>query len=130
MIDATPKYAISIAAELVGIHPQTLRMYETRGLIRPRRTPGGRRLYSDVDVERLRGVQALTTEFGLTLAGVEYVFGIEHRARELEAHAQALQTQLVREREQHARELAAVRREGRAEIVIWQSSSQDLDRRG
>src|SRR4029078_6043460 len=68
-----PRYMISVAADLVGMHPQTLRMYEARGLVRPGRTPGGTRLYSDADVERLRLVQRLTTELGLNLAGVEHV---------------------------------------------------------
>ena len=64
-------YMISVAAELVGMHPQTLRLYETKGLVRPNRTPGGTRLYSEADVERLRIIQRLTTELGLNLAGVE-----------------------------------------------------------
>jgi MerR family transcriptional regulator/heat shock protein HspR len=64
---------ISVAAELVGMHPQTLRLYEAKGLVRPSRTPGGTRLYSDHDVERLRLIQRLTTELGLNLAGVEHV---------------------------------------------------------
>ena len=68
-----PIYMISVAAELVGMHPQTLRMYETKGLVRPKRTPGGTRLYSEADVERLRIVQRLTTELGLNLAGAELV---------------------------------------------------------
>ncbi len=59
-----PRYMISVAAELAGLHPQTLRMYEARGLVRPARTPGGTRLYSEHDVERLRLVQRLTTELG------------------------------------------------------------------
>ena len=65
-----PRYMISVAADLVGMHPQTLRMYEAKGLVRPSRTPGGTRLYSDADVERLRLVHRLTTELGLNLAGV------------------------------------------------------------
>ena len=66
---ARPIYMISVAAQLVGMHPQTLRMYETKGLVRPHRTPGGTRLYSEADVERLRIVQRLTSELGLNLAG-------------------------------------------------------------
>src|SRR5581483_6018765 len=72
-----PIYMISVAAELVGMHPQTLRMYEAKGLIRPQRTPGGTRLYSEADIERLRIVQRLTTELGLNLAGVELVLRLE-----------------------------------------------------
>src|SRR4051794_19831865 len=72
-----PRYMISIAAELVGMHPQTLRIYETKGLVRPKRTPGDTRLYSDADLERLRLIQRLTGELGLNLAGVETVLRME-----------------------------------------------------
>ena len=72
-----PRYMISVAAELVGMHPQTLRIYEQRGLVRPQRTAGNTRLYSDQDVERLRLIQRLTSEIGLNLAGVERVLALE-----------------------------------------------------
>ena len=72
-----PRYMISVAAELVGIHPQTLRIYEQKGLVRPKRTPGNTRLYSEADLERLRLIQRLTTELGLNLAGVETVIRLE-----------------------------------------------------
>jgi MerR family transcriptional regulator/heat shock protein HspR len=68
---------ISVAAELVGMHPQTLRIYEQKGLVRPKRTAGNTRLYSDEDVERLQLIQRLTTEIGLNLAGVERVLHLE-----------------------------------------------------
>jgi MerR family transcriptional regulator/heat shock protein HspR len=89
-----PIYMISIAAELVGVHPQTLRMYETRGLVRPKRTPGGTRLYSEADVERLRIVQRLTTELGLNLAGAELVLRLEDELRRAHAQIEQLQRQL------------------------------------
>jgi MerR family transcriptional regulator/heat shock protein HspR len=76
-MDDRPRYMISVAAELVGMHPQTLRIYEQKGLVRPRRTAGNTRLYSDADVERLRLIQRLTTEIGLNLAGVEQVLHLE-----------------------------------------------------
>jgi MerR family transcriptional regulator, heat shock protein HspR len=72
-----PRYMISVAAELVGMHPQTLRIYEQKGLVRPKRTAGNTRLYSDEDVERLQLIQRLTTEIGLNLAGVERVLSLE-----------------------------------------------------
>ncbi len=72
-----PRYMISVAAELVGMHPQTLRIYEQKGLVRPKRTAGNTRLYSDEDVERLQLIQRLTTEIGLNLAGVERVLRLE-----------------------------------------------------
>src|ERR1700742_977572 len=70
-------YMISVAAELASMHPQTLRIYETRGLITPKRSPKGTRLYSIEDVERLQRIQELTTELGMNLAGVERVFELE-----------------------------------------------------
>jgi MerR family transcriptional regulator, heat shock protein HspR len=72
-----PRYMISVAAELVGMHPQTLRIYEQKGLVRPKRTSGNTRLYSDADVARLQLIQRLTTEIGLNLAGVERVLHLE-----------------------------------------------------
>ena len=72
-----PRYMISVAAELVGMHPQTLRIYEQKGLVRPKRTAGNTRLYSDEDVARLQLIQRLTTEIGLNLAGVERVLYLE-----------------------------------------------------
>ncbi len=79
-------YMISVAAELAGMHPQTLRIYEARGLITPKRSPKNTRLYSQDDVERLRRIQELTSELGMNLAGVEKVFELEG---EIAAHAPA-----------------------------------------
>src|SRR5207248_5704413 len=76
-MDDRPRYMISIAAELVGMHPQTLRIYGTKGLIRPNRTAGTTRLYSEADLERLRLIQRLTNELGLNLAGVEHVLRLQ-----------------------------------------------------
>ena len=85
-MDDRPRYMISVAADMVGMHPQTLRIYEQKGLVRPKRTAGNTRLYSDADVERLRLIQRLTTEVGLNLAGAERVLSARGRAR---AHAPA-----------------------------------------
>jgi MerR family transcriptional regulator, heat shock protein HspR len=76
-MDDRPRYMISVAAELVGMHPQTLRIYESKGLIHPKRTAGNTRLYSEADLERLRLIQQLTTELGLNLAGVEQVLRLQ-----------------------------------------------------
>jgi MerR family transcriptional regulator/heat shock protein HspR len=81
-------FMISVAAELAHMHPQTLRIYEARGLIEPKRSPKNTRLYSQRDVERLRRIQRLTAE-GLNLAGVERVLALERRLRELEGGADA-----------------------------------------
>ena len=110
-----PIYMISVAAELVGMHPQTLRMYETKGLVRPHRTPGGTRLYSEADVERLRIVQRLTSELGLNLAGVELVLRLEDELRKAHRQIERLQQQLRREvqsvHKQYRRDLVLVRDE-------------------
>lgn len=116
-----PRYMISVAAELVGMHPQTLRLYETKGLVRPARTPGGTRLYSDADVERLRLIQRLTTELGLNLAGVEHVLRLEDELRRLRARMERL------ERELRA-EIASVHRSYKREVVLYQPSQHPVRR--
>jgi MerR family transcriptional regulator/heat shock protein HspR len=112
MSDTTPRYMISVAAELVGMHPQTLRLYESKGLVRPARTPGGTRLYSDADVERLRLVQRLTTELGLNHAGVEHVLRLEDELRRLRGRMDRLERQL-------REEIRATHRQYRREIVLY-----------
>src|SRR6187455_3826988 len=78
-------FMISVAAELAEMHPQTLRMYEARGLIEPQRSPKGTRLYSHADVERLRRIQEMTTEWGMNLAGVERVMALEEKLERMQA---------------------------------------------
>jgi MerR family transcriptional regulator/heat shock protein HspR len=121
---------ISVAAELAGMHPQTLRIYETRGLITPKRSPKNTRLYSQEDVDRLRRIQELTTELGMNLAGVERVFELEEqlermqrRMRNLERHAQRVQDELQKEVER-------VRRSLKYELVPYEPPSQALMPRG
>jgi len=86
-----PRYSISVAAELIGVHPQTLRMYEQKGLVRPQRTAGNTRRYSDADVDRVRLIQRLTTELGLNLAGVEHVLRLEDELRRMRARMDRLE---------------------------------------
>ena len=107
-----PIYMISVAAELVGVHPQTLRQYEDKGLVRPKRTPGGTRLYSEADVERLRIIQRLTTEVGLNLAGVELVLRLEDELRKAHVQIDRLQQQL-------RDDIARVHREYRRDLVLY-----------
>ena len=83
-------FMISVAAELAEMHPQTLRMYETRGLIEPKRSPKGTRLYSQADVERLRRIQQMTAELGLNLAGVEKVLELEEQLERTRRRVAAL----------------------------------------
>ena len=109
-MDERPRYMISVAAELVGMHPQTLRIYEAKGLVRPRRTAGNTRLYSEADLERLRGIQRLTTELGLNLAGVERVLVLEDELARLRARLERL------EREARAA-VEAVHRSYRRDLV-------------
>src|SRR5437660_11562473 len=94
-------FMISVAAELAEMHPQTLRMYEARGLIEPKRSPKGTRLYSHADVEKLRRIQEMTAELGMNLAGVERVFeleqeldGMARKVRSLERRAQELKAEV------------------------------------
>ena len=82
-MDDRPRYMISVAADLVGMHPQTLRIYESKGLIRPRRTAGNTRLYSEADIERLRLIQQLTNDLGLNLAGVEQVLHLQDEVQRM-----------------------------------------------
>ena len=92
-----PRYMISVAAELVGMHPQTLRMYEQKGLVHPRRTAGNTRLYSDRDVERLQLIQRLTTELGLNLAGVERVLHMEDELLRMRRRLERMENEAKRE---------------------------------
>ena len=107
-----PIYMISVAAELVGVHPQTLRQYEDKGLVRPKRTPGGTRLYSEADVDRLRIIQRLTTEVGLNLAGVELVLRLEDELRKAHAQIERLQQQL-------RDDIQRVHKEYRRDLVLY-----------
>src|SRR3989440_4871551 len=84
-------FMISVAAELADMHPQTLRMYEARGLIEPKRSPKGTRLYSHEDVERLRRIQEMTAELGMNLAGVERVFELEEKLAAMARKVAALE---------------------------------------
>jgi MerR family transcriptional regulator/heat shock protein HspR len=111
-MDDRPRYMISVAAELVGMHPQTLRIYESKGLIRPKRTAGNTRLYSDADLDRLRLIQQLTNDLGLNLAGVEQVL-------ELQDQVERMQRRLTRmEREMRAA-ISDVHRQYRRELIPW-----------
>jgi MerR family transcriptional regulator/heat shock protein HspR len=113
MTDAErPRYMISVAAELVGMHPQTLRIYEQKGLIRPQRTGGNTRLYSDADVDRLRLIQRLTTELGLNLAGVE-------RVLHMEDELQRMRRRLERMEHDMRKALDEVHRFYRRDLVLY-----------
>jgi MerR family transcriptional regulator/heat shock protein HspR len=112
-----PRYMISVAAELVGMHPQTLRMYESRGLVRPGRTPGGTRLYSERDLERLRAIQRLTTELGLNLAGAEHVLRLQDELGNMSARLDRLEREM-------RRAIDDVHRSYRRELVLWRPPAE------
>jgi len=119
-------YMISVAAELAGMHPQTLRIYESRGLITPRRSPKNTRLYSEEDVERLRRIQELTTELGMNLAGVERVFALEQEVERMRRRLRNLERQASRAQAELQDEIDRVRRSFKAELVPYESPGQAL----
>ncbi|HEX6715143.1 MAG TPA: helix-turn-helix transcriptional regulator [Thermoleophilaceae bacterium] len=122
-------YMISVAAELAGMHPQTLRIYEARGLITPKRSAGKTRLYSQEDVERLRRIQELTSEMGMNLAGVEKVFELEEELERMRARMARLQSKTEELEQEMADELERVKRSFRAEIVKYEPPGSILRRR-
>ncbi len=121
-------YVISVAAELAGVHPQTLRIYERRGLIEPYRTPGGTRRYSQEDIERLAMIQELTDQ-GLNLEGVKRVLELRERIERLERDLQSIKTALDEAVEQTDRQIAEVHRSYRRDIVLRKHVQPDIRRR-
>jgi len=119
-------YMISVAAELAGMHPQTLRIYETRGLITPKRSPKNTRLYSHDDVERLRRIQELTGELGMNLAGVERVFALEEEIERMRRRVRSLERQAERAQQELRAEIDRVRRSVKRELVLYEPPSQAL----
>jgi MerR family transcriptional regulator, heat shock protein HspR len=111
-------FMISVAARLANMHPQTLRMYEARGLIEPQRSPKGTRLYSQEDVERLKRIQEMTAELGLNLAGVERVLDLELQIDEMHARIEEIELQALQAQVRLAEELEQVRRSFRAELAV------------
>jgi MerR family transcriptional regulator/heat shock protein HspR len=125
-------FMISVAAELAEMHPQTLRMYEARGLIEPKRSPKGTRLYSQADVERLRRIQEMTSDLGMNLAGVEKVFELEdeldrlqRKVAAMERRAEQLQHE-IETREAEIERLEEIRRSVRAELVRYEPPGTSL----
>ena len=119
---------ISVAAELAEMHPQTLRMYEQRGLISPQRSPKGTRLYSQTDVDRLRRIQEMTTELGLNLAGVERVLVLEEQLEATRRRLEQLEQKSSEVRAEMEAELEKARRTLRGELVPVRRSSTEVVR--
>ncbi|MHB1381696.1 MAG: heat shock protein transcriptional repressor HspR [Thermoleophilia bacterium] len=111
-------YMISVAAELAGMHPQTLRIYEQKGLITPARTPRNTRLYSEEDIVRLRYIQKLTTVMGMNLAGVEKVIELEEQIEELHSRLTNLRQEVELSTRRLQDEIEAVHRSYRRELVL------------
>ncbi len=121
-MDQRPRYMISVAADLVGMHPQTLRMYESKGLIRPKRTGGNTRLYSEADVERLKLIQRLTNELGLNLAGVEHVLRLEDELRRMRARLDRMEREM-------REAISQVHREYRRDLVLYRPAEPPVPAR-
>ena len=120
-MDDRPRYMISVAADLVRMHPQTLRMYEQKGLVRPKRTPGNTRLYSERDLERLREIQRLT-EAGLNLAGVEHVLRLEDELHRMRRRLDRMERQM-------RETIQEVHRQYRRDLVPYQPPTELIPRK-
>jgi MerR family transcriptional regulator/heat shock protein HspR len=121
-MDDRPRYMISVAADLVGMHPQTLRIYENKGLIRPKRTAGNTRLYSEADIQRLQLIQQLTNDLGLNLAGVEQVL-------QLQDEVERMSRQLDRMQREMRAAIDEVHRQYRRDLVPWKAPNDLLPTR-
>jgi MerR family transcriptional regulator/heat shock protein HspR len=120
-MDERPRYMISVAAELVGMHPQTLRIYEAKGLVTPQRTAGNTRLYSEADLERLRLINRLTQELGLNLAGVEHVIRLEEQIRRMQRTMERLEREM-------REAIAEVHKQYRRDLVPYDPQGEKLMR--
>ncbi len=112
-------YIISVAAELAGVHPQTLRTYERRGLIKPARTSGGTRRYSERDVERVQLIQELTQGDGINLAGVLRILALEDRLEQMEHRLEAAREEVAEVKAEAREALRSMQASSRAEIVLY-----------
>jgi MerR family transcriptional regulator, heat shock protein HspR len=120
-MDDRPRYMISVAAALVGMHPQTLRIYEAKGLVTPQRTAGNTRLYSEADLERLRLINRLTQELGLNLAGVEHVIRLEEQIRRMQRTMERLEREM-------RDAIAEVHKQYRRDLVPYDPENEKLMR--
>jgi len=121
-------FMISVAAQLANLHPQTLRMYEARGLIEPQRSSKGTRLYSQEDVDKLRRIQEMTAELGLNLAGVERVLRMEEEIEDMHTRIEQIELEALQAQVRLAQELEEVRRSFRAELAVPYRGSRELVR--
>ena len=129
-----PVFMIGVASELIGVHPQTLRMYEQKGLLRPRKSIKNTRLYSQEDIELGRYIQKLTQEMGMNLAGVKKILDLERQIIELEDETRRLRAELEEKELEHSRVVAEVHRSYKRELVLMPrgdlAQSGQRDRKG
>jgi MerR family transcriptional regulator/heat shock protein HspR len=125
-----PVYMIGVASKLIGVHPQTLRMYEQRGLLRPRKSIKNTRLYSQEDVDLGCYIQKLTQEMGMNLAGVRKVLDLERHVARLEAEKRALREELRRKEQELSHSVAEVHQSYRRELVLMPRGELALSGRG
>jgi MerR family transcriptional regulator, heat shock protein HspR len=125
-----PVFMIGIAADLIGVHPQTLRMYEQKGLLRPRKSLKNTRLYSQEDVETGRYIQKLTQEMGTNLAGVRRILDLEKRIEYLEAENARQRAELERQRAEHGKAVEEVHRSYKREIMLLPRGEVVRSRKG
>jgi MerR family transcriptional regulator/heat shock protein HspR len=121
-------FMISVAAQLANMHPQTLRMYEARGLVAPKRSPKGTRLYSQEDVDRLRRIQEMTADLGLNLAGVERVLSLESEIESMHERIEQMELEALQAQVRLATELEQLRRSFRAELTVPYRGGRELVR--
>ncbi|HUH08875.1 MAG TPA: helix-turn-helix transcriptional regulator [Egibacteraceae bacterium] len=121
-------YIISVAAELAGVHPQTLRTYERKGLIKPARTAGGTRRYSERDVHRVRLIQDLTQQEGVNLAGVLRILAMQEQIETLESRLERARDHVEHIRSETRRALAEARRSAGSEIVLYRPPGSAVER--
>jgi MerR family transcriptional regulator/heat shock protein HspR len=119
-------YIISVAAELAGVHPQTLRIYERKGLLRPARTPGNTRRYSERDIARLQMIQKLTQEHGLNLAGVKMIVEMEDQLERMRRRMDALDRDFRKARDRMVTEMERLRAQSRRGEIVPLSSVRRL----
>ena len=122
-------YIISVAAELAGVHPQTLRTYERKGLLLPKRTAGGTRRYSERDVARVQLIQELTQEDGINLAGVLRILELEDRIERLERQLERAKREVEQIRQESEEELREARRRSSTELVLYRRHQIERHRR-
>ena len=125
-LDDRAVYIISVAAELAGVHPQTLRIYERKGLLSPARTPGNTRRYSERDIERLRMIQELTQEYGINLAGVKMVVEMGNELDRLRKRMESLDREYRRTRERMVAEMERLQSERRRGEIVPVSTVRRL----